>query len=128
MSANFDGSSLMTPTDGTTGADLSSIDNSSFFSSWAAPSSAPIGTDSSAWSGLDTLGSSVGNVGSSLLSSFGNLVSAQLNQTALLTSTGKAGVSLTAAQQASANAWRNYLMIAFLLAGVGVAIYVWKKK
>src|SRR6266404_5815476 len=104
MSANFDGSGLMTPTDGITGADLSTIDNSSFFNSLSAPSIAPLGNQSSAWSGLDSLGSATANVGSSLLSSFGNLVSAQVNRTALLTATGRAGVSLTAQQQANANA------------------------
>lgn len=122
MSANFDGSlGAISPSDSLTGVDLSQMSGADFVAA------NPLGTQSSAWSGLDTLGSTVGNVGSGLLASFGNLVSAQLNHTALLTSTGRAGVSLTAQQQANANAWRKYLMIALLLAGVGVGIYVWKK-
>ncbi len=125
MSANFDGSGAY---DGITGADLSAPVSAFDFSSIAAPAPVSVNTGSSGmWSGLDSLGSNTGNVASGLLSSFGNLISAQLNNTALLTSTGKVGASLTAAQLASANAWHKYLMIALLLAGVGVGIYVWKK-
>lgn len=112
------------PIDSLTGADLSP-DTSIFNFGTTVPSSVNTGS-SGAWTGLDSLGSTTGNVASGLLSSFGNLVSAQLNNTALLTSTGKVGASLTAAQLASANAWRQYLMIAFLLGGVGLGIYVWK--
>lgn len=114
------------PIDSLTGADLTSIDTSGFnFGGNFAP--VPVNTGSSgAWGGLDSLGSTTGNVAQGLLSSFGNLVSAQLNNTALLTSTGRVGASLTAQQLANANAWRQYLMIALLLAGVGVGIYVWK--
>jgi hypothetical protein len=124
MSANFD---TQGPVDSLTGADLSSFSGFDF-SSIGAPAPVSVDTGSTgAWNGLDSLGSNTGNVASGLLSSFGNLISAQLNNTALLTSTGKVGASLTAAQIASANAWQKYLMIALLLAGVGVGIYVWKK-
>jgi hypothetical protein len=117
------------PIDSLTGADLSSIDTSAFSIDSLASQTAPVGVNTGstgAWTGLDSLGSTTGNVASGLLSSFGNLVSAQLNNTALLTATGRVGAPLTAAQVANANAWRQYLMIALLLAGVGVGIYVWK--
>lgn len=113
------------PVDSLTGADLSP--NTSNFDFTALTPLPSVNTGSTgAWSGLDDLGSTTGNVASGLLSSFGNLVSAQLNNAALLTRTGKVGASLTAQQLANANAWRQYLMIALLLAGVGVGIYVWK--
>jgi hypothetical protein len=70
---------------------------------------------SSAWSGLDTVGSNVGNVASNVFSSFGNLVSAQINKTALLTATGAVGRSNTAAPTANPNVWKIFV-------GIGVAI------
>jgi hypothetical protein len=69
----------------------------------------------SAWAGLDTVGSGVANVGSNVFSAFGNLVSAQINKTALLTATGAVGRSNTAAPTANPNGW-------FLYVGLGVAI------
>lgn len=121
----FDDDATNSPLDSLTGANLAP-DTSSF--NLVGATSVPTNTGSTgAWSGLDDLGSSTGNVASSLLSSFGNLVSAQLNNTALLTATGKVGASLTAQQLANANAWKQYLMIAFLLGGVALAIHVWKK-
>jgi hypothetical protein len=74
-----------------------------------------------AWSGLDDLGSNVSNVGSSVFSAFGNLVSAQINKTALLTATGAVGRSNTAAPTANPNAWKTYVVIALVIvAGIGV--------
>jgi hypothetical protein len=70
---------------------------------------------SSSWSGLDTVGSSAGNVASNVFSAFGNLVSSQINKTALLTATGAVGKSNTAAPTANPNAWKIFL-------GIGVAI------
>jgi len=77
----------------------------------------------SAWSGLDTLGSSVSNVASSVLTSFGNLVSAQVNKTALLTATGAVGRSNTAAPTANPNTWKIFLAIGLVLVG---GLLVWK--
>jgi hypothetical protein len=85
------------------------------------------GSTPSAWGGLDTLGSTTSNVASNIFSSLGNLVSAQINNTALLTATGKTAASLTAAKAASANAWHNYVLIAVALLAVGAGIYVLKK-
>ncbi|MGH8209891.1 MAG: hypothetical protein ACRETD_02965 [Steroidobacteraceae bacterium] len=73
------------------------------------------------WAGLDTVGSGTANVASSVLSSFGNLVSAQINKTALLTATGAVGKSNTAAPTANPNAWKTYLLIGIVIvAGVGL--------
>lgn len=82
---------------------------------------------SSAWSGLDDLGSGVANVGSSVFSAFGNLVSAQINKTALLTATGAVGRSNTAAPTANPNAWKTYLVIGLVVvAGIGL-FHAWRK-
>lgn len=124
MSANFDGSMDITPVDSMTGISLGTQD---FSSSPSYLTDQQLGGSSGAWGGLDTLGSTTGNVASGLLASFGNLVSAQVNQTALLTSTGRVGASLTAAQLANANAWQKYVLYAVLLSAVGVGLYVWKK-
>ena len=70
---------------------------------------------SSSWAGLDSVGSGVSNVATNVLSSFGNLVSAEINKTALLTATGAVGRSNTAAPTANPNAWKIFL-------GIGVAI------
>ena len=75
----------------------------------------PTADSSSSWAGLDTVGSGVSNVATNVLSSFGNLVSAQINKTALLTATGAVGKSNTAAPTANPNAWKIFL-------GIGVAI------
>jgi hypothetical protein len=75
----------------------------------------PQSDPSSAWSGLDTVGSSVSGVASNVFSSFGNLVSAQINKTALLTATGAVGKSNTAAPTKNPNSWKIFL-------GIGVAI------
>lgn len=75
----------------------------------------PQADSSSSWAGLDDVGSGVGNVASNVLSSFGNLVSAQINKTALLTATGAVGKSNTAAPTKNPNAWK-------IFAGIGVAI------
>lgn len=119
MSANFDGSGAF---DSLTGVslDTSSVSPPTYLTDQQ------LGGSTGAWTGLDTLGSTTGNVASGLLQSFGNLVSAQVNRTALLTSTGRVGASLTAAQLANANKWQHYVMAAVLLAGVGVGLYVWK--
>jgi hypothetical protein len=87
-----------------------------------------IGSDpSSAWSGLDTVGSNTSNVATNILSSFGNLVSSQINKTALLTATGAVGRSNTAAPTANPNAWKTYLVIGIVIvAGVGL-FHAWRK-
>lgn len=77
---------------------------------------------SAAWSGLDTVGSSVANVATNVLSSFGNLVSAQVNNTALLTATGAIGRSNTAAPTANPNAWKTFLIVGLVI-GVGILLY-----
>jgi hypothetical protein len=83
---------------------------------------------SSAWSGLDTLGSGVANVGSNVFSAFGNLVSAQINKTALLTATGAVGRSNTAAPTANPNAWKTYLVVGIVIvAGIGL-FHAWRKR
>lgn len=78
------------------------------------------------WGSLDTLGSGVSNVASSILTSYGNLVSAQVNRTALLTATGKTGVSLTGAPLANANSWGAFLLIG--VAALGVVAVIWAVK
>lgn len=87
-----------------------------------------IGSDpSTAWSGLDTVGSSTSNVATNILSSFGNLVSSQINKTALLTATGAVGRSNTAAPTTNPNAWKTYLVIGLVIvAGVGL-FHAWRK-
>jgi hypothetical protein len=87
-----------------------------------------IGSDpQSAWAGLDTVGSGTTNVASNVLSSFGNLVSAQINKTALLTATGAVGRSNTAAPTANPNAWKTYLVIGLVIvAGIGL-FHAWRK-
>lgn len=82
---------------------------------------------SSAWSGLDTVGSGVANVGSNIFSAFGNLVSAQINKTALLTATGAVGRSNTAAPTANPNSWKIFLAIGLAIVG-GVVLYHAVKK
>lgn len=77
---------------------------------------------SSAWSGLDTVGSGVSNVASNVFTSFGNLVSAQINKTALLTATGAVGRSNTAAPTANPNAWKIFLGIGVAILG-GIVLY-----
>lgn len=77
---------------------------------------------SASWSGLDTVGSGVANVASNVLSSFGNLVSAQVNRTALLTATGAVGRSNTAAPTANPNTWKIFLGVGLALA-VGLVIF-----
>lgn len=82
---------------------------------------------STAWSGLDTVGSGTSNVATNILSSFGNLVSSQINKTALLTATGAVGKSNTAAPIANPNAWKTYLVIGLVIvAGVGL-FHAWRK-
>lgn len=83
----------------------------------------PISNDpASAWAGLDTVGSSAANVGSNIFSSFGNLVSAQINKTALLTATGALGRSNTAAPTANPNTWKLFVGIGIAIVG-GIAIF-----
>jgi hypothetical protein len=88
-----------------------------------------ISTDpGNAWSGLDTVGSGTTNVATNVLSSFGNLVSAQINKTALLTATGAVGRSNTAAPTKNPNAWKTYLVIGLVIvAGVGL-FHAWRKR
>lgn len=78
---------------------------------------------SSSWSGLDSLGSSASGVASSILSSFGNLVSAQINNKALLTSTGATTAPLTNAPAVNPNVWHGVLIGGLVLAG-GFAVYM----
>lgn len=79
------------------------------------------------WSGLDTVGSGVANVGSNVFSAFGNLVSAQINKTALLTATGAVGRSNTAAKTANPNTWKIYVGIGVALVGGLVLFYALRK-
>lgn len=82
---------------------------------------------SNAWSGLDTLGSNTSNVGSNVFSAFGNLVSAQINKTALLTATGAVGKSNTAAPTTNPNAWKTFVVIGLVIVA-GVAVFhAWRK-
>lgn len=75
----------------------------------------------SSWAGLDNVGSGVSNVATNILGSFGNLVSAQINKTALLTATGAVGRSNTAAPTANPNSWKTYALVAVvIIAGVAV--------
>jgi len=74
------------------------------------------------WAGLDSVGSGVSNVATNVLSSFGNLVSAQVNKTGLLTATGAVGRSNTAAPTANPNAWKTYALIAVVIVA-GVAVF-----
>ena len=83
---------------------------------------------SSDWSGLDTVGSGVSNVASNVFSSFGNLVSAQINKTALLTATGAVGKSNTAAPTANPNAWKIFLGIGVAIVGGIVLFHLVKRK
>ena len=85
------------------------------------------GGSPSPFAGLDNVGSGVGNVASGLFASLGNLLTSQINNTALMSSTGQTAASLTAAKLASANAWKNYVLIAVVLLGVGGAIYALKR-
>lgn len=77
---------------------------------------------SSSWAGLDTVGSGVSNVATNVISSFGNLVSAQINKTALLTATGAVGRSNTNAPTKNPNAWKTYALVAVVIAA-GVAVF-----
>jgi|SRR6185437_9614753 len=86
------------------------------------------GDPASSWSGLDSLGSSVSGVGSSILSSFGNLVSAQINNQALLTSTGALTQPLTNAPTANANVWSKVMIGGLVLAGIVAVVWAVKKK
>ena len=82
----------------------------------------------SAWSGLDDLGSGVTNVASNVFSAFGNLVTAQVNKTALLTATCAVGRSNTAAPTPNPNAWKTYLVIGLVVvAGIGL-FHAWRKR
>ncbi len=99
------------------------------------PNSQPPPTDvnissdpQSAWSGLDDVGSGVANVATNVVSSFGNLVSAQINKTALLTATGAVGRSNTAAPTPNPNAWKTYVVIGLVIvAGIGLW-HAWRKR
>ena len=77
---------------------------------------------SSSWAGLDNVGSGVSNVATNVLSSFGNLVSAQINKTALLTATGAVGKSNTAAPTRNPNAWKMYALVAVVIVA-GIAVF-----
>jgi len=77
---------------------------------------------SSSWAGLDTVGSGVSNVATNVLGAFGNLVSAQVNKTALLTATGAVGRSNTAAPTRNPNAWKTYALVAVVIVA-GVAVF-----
>lgn len=78
---------------------------------------------SSSWAGLDSLGSSASGVASGILSSFGNLVSAQINNQALLTSTGATTAPINNAPAANPNVWHGVLIGGLVLAA-GVAIWM----
>lgn len=81
----------------------------------------------SAWGGLDSLGGSVSGVASNILSSFGNLVSAQINNKALLTSTGATTAPYNNAPAVNPNVWQP-IMIAGLAVGAAVAIWIAVRK
>lgn len=81
----------------------------------------------SSWSGLDSLGGSVSGVASNILSSFGNLVSAQIDNKALLTSTGATTAPLTGAPTANPNVWSK-VMIGGLIVAAGLAIFLAVRK
>ena len=83
---------------------------------------------SSDWAGLDTVGSGVANVASNVFSAFGNLVSAQVNKTALLTATGAIGRSNTAAPTANPNAWKIFLGIGIAIVGGILLFHAVRKK
>jgi surface antigen len=83
---------------------------------------AAVTTAGDQWSGLDDLGSTTSNVASSILGGFGNLVTAQLNSTALLTATGAKAKALTNAPTTNPNYWQ-YFVIAGVVAIAGFAIY-----
>lgn len=82
---------------------------------------------SSSWSGLDSLGGSVSGVASGILSSFGNLVSAQINNQALLTSTGATTAALNNERAANPNVWSKVMIGGLILAGV-FAVYMAVRK
>lgn len=82
---------------------------------------------SSGWSGLDSLGGSASGVASNILSSFGNLVSAQIDNKALLTSTGATTAPYNNEPTSSANMWSK-ILIAGLVVGAGVAIFMAVRK
>lgn len=82
---------------------------------------------SSSWAGLDSVGSGVSNVATNVLSSFGNLVSAQINKTALLTATGAVGRSNTAAPTANPNAWKTFALVAVIIVA-GIAVFHFARK
>lgn len=84
--------------------------------------SAATQTPSDSWSGLDNLGSSTSNVAGNILSGFGNLVTAQLNKTALLTATGAVGRSTTNAPTSNPNIWK-YFVVGGVLLVAGFAVF-----
>lgn len=77
---------------------------------------------SSQWSALDDLGSSASGVAGNILGGFGNLVTAQLNATALMTATGAKNKALTNAPTSNPNAWQ-YLIIGGVVLVAGFAVY-----
>ena len=98
------------------------------------PNSLPQPTDistsdpSSAWTGLDDLGSGVSNVATNVLTSFGNLVSAQVNKTALLTATGAIGRSNTAAPTPNPNAWQTFLLVGLVIGAGALILHLVRKR
>lgn len=84
-------------------------------------------SQSSSWSGLDNLGSSITNVASNIFSAAGNLVAAQVNNQALLTATGQYAKPTTNAIAPSANTWGTVLIAGVALLAVVGVIYAVKK-
>lgn len=84
--------------------------------------------DSTDWSGLDDLGSSVSNVASSIVSAGGNLIAAQLNARAQQT-TDQTTVSATNALPVNnPNAWQHYVLVGVLVLVVVVVVAEVAKK
>jgi hypothetical protein len=79
------------------------------------------------WSGLDDAGSGTTNVASDIFSAAGHLVAAQLNRTALLTSTGAKAQALTNAKAASANSWSWVVVAGVAALAIGAVIWAVKR-
>lgn len=109
-----------------TSADLQPVGVTTDFAP-SADVTAAVNNADTGWSGLDNLGSSTANVASSILGGFGNLVTAQLNNQALLTTTGKYAKPTTNAPAASANTWGKVLIAGVALLAVVGVIYAVKK-
>lgn len=88
----------------------------------SASTTTAVNTAADSWGSLDDLGSSASGVAGSILSGFGNLVTSQLNASALLTATGAQAKATTNAATTNPNAWQ-YLIIGGVVLLAGFAIY-----